>query len=68
MITLIIYAVYKFEVLINLMDYTVNEALIENEFEIDEEFSVEDGFYLAAGITEYDGSSQSIERSDMGHL
>ena len=65
---LVIYAVYKFEVLTNLMDYSIHEALIESVYDIDDEFSLEDGFTLAAAITEYDGSSESIERPDMGHI
>ena len=49
-------------------DYTLEKAYEENFFPSDEAFSQKDGFYIAAALTRYDGSSEVIEDPSIGTL
>ena len=68
LLLLVIYASYKFQVLTNLHDYTVQEALLKNHFEVEQHISSANGFAIASAITKYDGSSEVFDRSDMGMI
>ena len=54
--------------MLELGDYTLEKAYEENYFPSDEEFSQKDGFYIAAALTTYDGSPESIEDPTIGTL
>ena len=68
LLLLVIYASYKFQVLTNLHDYTVQEALLKNHFEIEQHILRANGFAIASAIAKYDESSEMVERSDMGMI
>lgn len=49
-------------------DYNLQKAYEENFFHSNATFSVSDGFYVAAAVTSYDGSSKVIEDPTIGTL
>ena len=68
MTILLAYMIYKAQILFELDDYSLEKAYEENFFPSDEAFSQKDGFYIAAALTNYDGSSEVIEDPTIGTL
>ena len=64
--TLGIYTCYKFLILWNIEDYSLQEAFVEDYFESDATFTTENGFMVAAAVTSYDGKSDVIEDELIG--
>ena len=65
---MIAYIGYKGAVLWKIEDYDLQNASVENYFSSNEKFTTDDGFQIAAGLTEYDGSSKVIEDPTFGTL
>ena len=67
-ITLGMYICYKFLILWNIEEYSLQEAFVEDYFESDETFTSENGFMIAAAVTSYDGKSDDIEDETIGTI
>ena len=67
-LSVLIYAVFKFNSLVNRNDYKVQVYSQENFFEAKDEFTYETGFTLAAGITSYDGNPDDITDPSIGEV
>ena len=54
--------------LTQLTNYKIQEEKLEKYFQHDEPFTQAQGFQVAAAITSYDGSSESIEDEEIGTI
>ena len=54
--------------LIELNDYKIQEEKREKYYQYDVPLTQEQGFQVAAAITDYDGSSESIEDPEIGTI
>ena len=52
----------------HLEEVNIFQALSENEIDFMETFGPDQGFFMAAGLTEYDSNTESIEEAKYGEL
>ena len=65
-IIVFIFALYKFNVLVERTEYDVIVESFEYNFDRDNQFGLDDGFVIAAAITAYDSNEQPIEDERIG--
>ena len=65
-IVMLSYSVFKMVAMGNLNDYKIKTATQEYFYDSSFSFSELDGFQVAAGITSFDGNSESIEDPEIG--
>ena len=68
LILVISYSTYKLIDLTQLNNYKIQEEKLEKYFQHNEPFTQAQGFQVAAAITSYDGSSESIEDEEIGTI
>jgi hypothetical protein len=67
-VLLVIFVGTKISTLYNKHDVDIMSALDESVIDFREKFTSEDGFFLAAGLTEYDTNPEIIEEARYGEL
>ena len=68
-VVLLLYAMYKIIALAEYEDYQINKRTLENFFPIDQTItSTEHKFWIAAGVTAFDGQSEVIEDPAIGTI
>ena len=68
LLLLLFYAGYKLDKMVSFSDYKIQTRDFEDYFDSDEKWGHNDEFALAAGVSAYDGSSESIEDLSIGQV
>ena len=67
-IVLIFYMLIKIDTIVSRNDVDIFSAILDHEITQEDKFDSTQGFYIAAGLTAYDGIQESIDDKKYGQL